>query len=159
MRTGPGTEYAKISKYPSITKGTKIGVCDTKKSTSGESWYYVCISGSAGNCYGYVSAAYIQKYVEATQAAVDPTVKPNGKLEKTPIWNAEVTAASLNIRSGAGTSFARLKTYPSLAKGTKVELCDSIYATDGTLWYYIRINKRTYGFASSLYLKKLSKIN
>ena len=159
VRTGAGINYPNISKYPTLSRGTKIGVCDTKKATSGENWYYVCISGSAGTAYGYVSAAYIQKQSEVgAQPENDPTTKPDGKLQSNPVWYATVTASSLNIRTGAGTANPRLKTYPALKQGTTVELCDSVYAPDGSLWYYIRINKKTYGFASAAYLKKTTKV-
>lgn len=73
---------------------------------------------------------------------------------KTPKWVGKVTANTLNVRTWAGTEYAQLKSYPTLAKGNLVDVCDTIKAKDGASWYYIRIAGKYFGFASAKYIKK-----
>lgn len=49
-----------LSSYPTIAKGKRVKVCDTIGSGNNK-WYYILISGSKGNKYGYVKAQYIKK--------------------------------------------------------------------------------------------------
>ena len=49
-----------LTSYPTIAKGKKVKVCDTIGSGNNK-WYYVLISGSKGDKYGYVKAQYIKK--------------------------------------------------------------------------------------------------
>lgn len=49
-----------LTSYPVIAKGKKVKVCDTIGSGNNK-WYYVLISGSKGDKYGYVKAQYIKK--------------------------------------------------------------------------------------------------
>lgn len=58
VRTGAGTGYSNIKRYPIINKGEKIKVCDTLKDKKGNTWYYVKIKDTV---YGFVSADYIKK--------------------------------------------------------------------------------------------------
>lgn len=78
-------------------------------------------------------------------------------LNRNPQWVGEVTADSLNCRTWAGKSASRLVSYPEISKGTLVDVCDSIKASDGSTWYYVRINGKLgykYGFVHSGYIKK-----
>lgn len=75
-------------------------------------------------------------------------------LSKTPKWVGKVTANTLNVRTWAGTEYAQLKSYPTLAKGNLVDVCDTIKAKDGASWYYIRIAGKYFGFVSAKYIKK-----
>lgn len=66
----------------------------------------------------------------------------------------KVTASSLNVRNGAGTTKKKMVAIP---KGTKVKCYGYYTSVLGTKWLYIQFtyNKVTYtGFASSKYLKK-----
>ena len=76
-------------------------------------------------------------------------------LSKTPKWVGKVTANTLNVRTWAGTEYAQLKSYPTLAKGNLVDVCDTIKAKDGASWYYIRIAGKYFGFVSAKYIKKV----
>lgn len=58
VRTGAGTGYSNIKRYPLIYKGEKIKVCDALKDKKGNTWYYVKIKDTV---YGFVSADYIRK--------------------------------------------------------------------------------------------------
>lgn len=51
--------------------------------------------------------------------------------------------------------YAQLKSYPTLAKGNLVDVCDTIKAKDGASWYYIRIAGKYFGFVSAKYIKKV----
>lgn len=79
-----------------------------------------------------------------------------GSLCMTPQWVGVVTASILNVRKWAGEEYDNIKSWPKLAEGNTVEVCDSIKAADGSAWYYIRIDGRIYGFAHSDYIKQAS---
>lgn len=79
----------------------------------------------------------------------------NSKPSKTPKFVGKVTASTLNVRTWAGTENAQLKSYPILAKGNLVDVCDSVKAKDGTSWYYIRIAGKYFGFVSAKYICKV----
>ena len=79
-----------------------------------------------------------------------------GALCMTPQWVGVVTADTLNVRAWAGEEYPNIKSWPKLAEGNMVEVCDSIKAADGSTWYYIRIDGRIYGFSHSDYIKEAS---
>ena len=79
----------------------------------------------------------------------------SGSLSKIPQWVGKVTATRLNVRSWAGTEYANIKSWPQLGKGNLVDVCDSVKASDGSTWYYIRIDGRIYGFVHSKYIAKV----
>lgn len=76
-------------------------------------------------------------------------------LSKTPKWVGKVTANTLNVRTWAGTEYAQLKSYPTLAKGNLVDVCDTIKAKNGASWYYIRIAGKYFGFVAAKYICKV----
>lgn len=66
----------------------------------------------------------------------------------------EVTASALNVREGAGTSFASMVAIP---KGTKVKCFGYYTNVSGTKWLYVQFTYKGVqyiGFASSKYLAK-----
>lgn len=151
VRTWGGTENAKLKSYPTISQGTKVGVCETVQDKDGDPWYYVKISGNKGEKYGFVSAAYITKH---TSSKPDATLKDDGVITKTPQWTGKVTADVLNVRTWAGVNNPKIKSWPQLNKGNLVDVCDVVNAADGSRWYYIRIDGRIYGFVHSTYVAK-----
>lgn len=153
VRTWAGTENANLKSYPTISQGTKVGVCDTVKDKDGDPWYYVKISGSQGDKYGFVSAAYITK-MSTSKPSGDTTLKDDGVITKTPQWTGKVTADVLYVRSWAGTNNPLIKSWPKLSMGNLVDVCDVVNAADGSRWYYIRIDGRIYGFVHSAYIAK-----
>lgn len=78
----------------------------------------------------------------------------SGTLNKSTKWTGKVTASELNVRVWAGTENAPCSFSP-LKKGAKVDVCDSIKASDGSAWYYIKYNGK-YGFVHSDYVSKES---
>ena len=92
-----------------------------------------------------------------TKPSTSTTAKPTTTTtpSKTPKWVGKVTATKLKVRKWAGTENAQLKSYPTLAKGNLVDVCDAIKAKDGTSWYYIRIAGKYFGFVSTKYICKV----
>ena len=118
VRSGAGTSYSVLG---SLSKGTKVEVIST---TNG--WSKISYNGSTG----YVSSQYLSDNTTSTNT----TTK-------------YVAATTLNVRSGAGTSYSVLG---SLSKGTKVEV---ISTTNG--WSKINYNG-SIGYVSSQYLSSSS---
>lgn len=93
--------------------------------------------------------------IAVTTGAKASTLSTPTILSKTPKWVGKVTANTLNVRTWAGTEYAQLKSYPTLAKGNLVDVCDTIKAKDGASWYYIRIAGKYFGFVSTKYICKV----
>ena len=66
-----------------------------------------------------------------------------------------VTADKLNVRTWAGTAYPRIKSYPCLSKGNLVDVCDTVKATNGTDWYFVKIAGQFFGFVSSNYIERV----
>lgn len=79
----------------------------------------------------------------------------SGGINKTPQWVGQVTAASLSVRTWAGDSYDKIKSWPTLGKDNLVDVCDTIKASNGHAWYYIRIAGKFYGFVDSSYIRKV----
>lgn len=150
VRTWAGTDNPQLQSYPQIGQNTKVGVCDTVVDKDGDPWYYIKINGDKGEKYGFVSAAYITKAESSTPSEE----KDNGSLCRTPQWVGKVTADTLNVRTWAGTNNPNIQSWPKLGKGNLVDVCDSVNASDGSKWYYIRIDGRIYGFVHSAYITR-----
>ena len=82
------------------------------------------------------------------------TSTANKTPSKTPKFVGKVTADSLNVRTGAGTKNAQLKSYPTLKKNNLVDVCDTVKTKDNSEWYYIRIAGKYYGYAAKKYIAK-----
>lgn len=152
-RTWAGTENSKLTSYPTLKKGTKVGVCDTVNDKDGDPWYFVKISGDKGDKYGFVSAAYIGK-TAAGSGNTSGELKDDGKIDKTPKWVGKVTADVLNVRTWAGTENSKIKSWPQLGYGNLVDVCDLVHDKDKDPWYYVRIDGRIYGFVSAAYIQR-----
>lgn len=121
IRSGAGTSYSKVG---TVTKGTKVTLL--KKSGS---WYQI----KTGSVTGWVSGDYLNVTLNSSGSGSSSTTK-----------TGTVTANSLNVRSGAGTSYSVVG---GLAKGTTV----TILKTSGS-WYQIKSGSIT-GYVSSEYIK------
>ena len=145
-RTWAGTENNVLKSIGALNINTVVEVCDTVKDSKNANWYYVKINGKI---YGFVAANYVSKS--------KTTIKTqNSSFNQTVKWYGTVTASDgLNVRIWAGTENSRLKNIPCIAYGTKVGICDSCRASDGSTWYYIVINGKIYGFVHSAYIKKV----
>lgn len=97
----------------------------------------------------------VSKTASNSSDTTKPSTNKKTKPSKTPKWVGKVTANKLNVRTWAGTENTQLKSYPTLAKGNLVDVCDTIKASDKTDWYYIRIAGKYFGFVSAKYIKKV----
>lgn len=144
VRTGPGTDYHNIPVWPKLDKGNLVDVLEKMGS-----WYLIRI---AGRYEGYIYADYVKKHEEEqAEPKEDDTMEI---LSRIPQWVGKATT-QLNVRSWAGKENPRIKSWPQLAKGNLVDVCDTVEAADGSDWYYIRIDGRIYGFASAKYIEKV----
>lgn len=78
----------------------------------------------------------------------------SGGINKTPQWTGQVTTDGLPVRKWAGDSYEKIKSWPTLGNGNLVDVCDTIKASNGHAWYYIRIAGKFYGFVDSSYIQK-----
>jgi hypothetical protein len=147
-RSGPGTSYEEISGTKTVAKNTTVSVCDSVVNSSGNKWYYCKLSNGK---FAWITGTKIKK-----KSATSSSTKTNKTMSKTKKWDGKVTADSLNVRVWAGTENAKLKSVPTIKKGTKIAVCDSIKDSKGNKWYYIRIKPSTYGFVYGKYIKKIS---
>lgn len=139
VRKGPGTGYGS---YGVLNKGQRFEVDGQK---SGE-WVHVKVAGYG---IGYMHEDYVVYDTAPTAGSSN-----SGGLNRTPQWVGKVTADVLNVRSWAGEENPNIKSWPKLGNGNLVDVCDSVKAADGSLWYYIRINGRIYGFVHSAYISR-----
>ena len=157
VRTLAGTQNKTCSFSP-LHKGDIVGVCDTKKDSSGSDWYFIKYNDK----YGFVSAKYVSKNDTGTttkKTTTETTKKANNigieyadYLDKNLKGTYRVSASDgLNLRSGAGTNYKILATMPNKSTVN----CYGYYSIcNGVKWYYLTYNGLV-GFASSNYLKKL----
>ena len=90
----------------------------------------------------------VLRYKNASSAV---EVKEPSKERK---YTGRVTADKLNVRTGPGTGYGLLPSYPMLARDNLVDVCDEVAGTDGGKWYYVRIAAKYFGYVSSSYLVK-----
>ena len=77
-------------------------------------------------------------------------------LNRSAKWTGYVDADELNVRTWAGTE-NKTCSFSPLYQGEAVEVCDTVKATTGKDWYYIRKKvdgAYKYGFVSSAYIVK-----
>ena len=141
VRTGPGASYGKLSAYPQLGKTNLVDVCDSAKASDGSTWYHIRI---AAKYYGFVHSAYIKK------AGSSSSSKPASSTYKT--WVGKVTASKLNVRTGPGTNYSKLGSYPQLGKNNLVDVIGTAKAKDGGTWYKIRIANKYVGYVNASYL-------
>lgn len=145
-RIWPGDGHNVLKSIGALAINTPVDVCDSAKDNNGAEWYYIRINGKI---FGFINAKYVSKskiVIKTQNSSFNQTVK----------WYGTVTATDgLNVRTWAGTENSRLNSIPVIKYGTKVGICDSCRAKDGSTWYYIVINGNTYGFVHSAYIKKV----
>ena len=101
-----------------------------------------------GNIRGYAMPRYAGVGVPSTPTESTGTGAPS----KTVLWKGTVTVDSLNVRTWAGTNNG-LCSFSPLKSGATVDVCDSVTASDGSTWYYIKYNGK-YGFVHSDYVQR-----
>lgn len=141
------TGTLKLSTYPKLNKGNLvdvIGVSGTR--------YQVKI---ADKFLGYVEKSNIKDPNVVSTKPTTSTNKPASKPSKTKYpFVGEVTASELNVRTGAGTNYGKLSSYPILKKGNLVDVLKAKKDASGDKWYQIRIAGKYTGYVSAKYIKK-----
>ena len=142
-----------------VVDSVKDGIITCIEGNKGEEVGYRSIPVGWGYIRGYAAPKYDEEeetaQAEIPVASAPAPIKKSGGISKEPSWEGRVTASALNVRTWAGIRYPRIKTYPTIARGTRVEVCDSVKASDGSTWYYIRIAGRIYGFVHSSYITKV----
>ena len=134
------TGTSKLSTYPKLNKGNLVDVI-----------------GVSGTRYQVKIADKFVGYVEKTNIK-DPNAvvtKPSASTSKTKYpFVGEVTASELNVRTGAGTNYGKLSSYPILKRGNLVDVLKEKKDTSGNKWYQVRIAGKYTGYVSAKYIKK-----
>ena len=140
VRTGVGTDkgYLKDSAGNQITlrNGEQVTVTGKGKDSSGNLWYRIAINGLTGYVYG----AYIE------------IIENNDNQNPAESVPGTVNAASVNIRSGAGTHYTVLGV---ASQNDEVKILGEEKDSSGDLWYKVDW-KGTVGFMHSDYVTKNS---
>ena len=133
VRSGAGTSYSVVG---SLKNGTSVEIVET----SGN-WYKI----KYGNDYGYVSKDYVT--LNSSSNSNTGNTSNGGSTNNTPATSTTKgtvkVSDSLNVRSGAGTSYSVIG---SLKNGTSVEIVE----TSGN-WYKIKYGNG-YGYVSKDYI-------
>ena len=133
VRSGAGTSYSVVG---SLKNGTSVEIVGT----SGN-WYKI----KYGNDYGYVSKDYVT--LNSSSNSNTGNTSNSGSTNNTPATSTTKgtvkVSDSLNVRSGAGTSYSVIG---SLKNGTSVEIVE----TSGN-WYKIKYGNG-YGYVSKDYI-------
>ncbi len=122
VRSGAGTNYSVITK---LSKGTVVDVIESNSN----GWKKIKTSNGTT---GWVSGSYL-------------TSGSTGGSTSQTSYKATVTADSLNVRSGAGTSYSIVT---KLSKGTVVDVIES----NSNGWKKIKTSGGTTGWVSGSYL-------
>lgn len=137
------TGTSKLSTYPKLNKGNLvdvIGVSGTR--------YQVKI---ADKFVGYVEKSNIK---DPNAIVTKPSASTSKPVNKTYPFVGEVTASELNVRTGAGTNYGKLSSYPILKRGNLVDVLKVKKDTSGNKWYQVRIADKYTGYVSAQYIKK-----
>jgi beta-N-acetylglucosaminidase/uncharacterized protein YgiM (DUF1202 family) len=170
VRVEPSATAAKAQingTYVYLKKGEMVNILEEEGD-----WYYISMTFNGKTVKGYVLSDYVKppeptvtptptpkptpKPTSTPTKMPTPTPKPNGSstegIMKEYEIKATVTATTLNVRSGPGTTYSKLA---GLVKGNSVTIINEI-TVDNTKWYAISFlsgGKTKTGYASSLYIK------
>ncbi len=142
------TGTLKLSTYPKLNKGNLvdvIGVSGTR--------YQVKI---ADKFVGYVEKTNIKDpNAVTTKPATSTNTSSSKPASKTKYpFVGEVIASELNVRTGAGTNYGKLSSYPILKKTNLVDVLKAKKDASGDKWYQVRIAGKYTGYVSAKYIKK-----
>ena len=129
VRSGASTSYSVITK---LSKGTVVDVIES----ASNGWKKIKTSNGTT---GWVSGQYL------TTGEVQQPSTPSTDNGSSQSYKATVNATSLNVRSGASTSYSVIT---KLSKGTVVDVIES--ASNG--WKKIKTSNGTTGWVSGQYL-------
>ncbi len=150
--TQPNDGYSDHIGYVESVSGNTITCIEGNK---GEAVARRTLKVGNGNIRGYARPKYGTSGTTSNSSTSSGNTggsSSSGAPNKSTKWTGTVTASELNVRVWAGTENAQCSFSP-LKKGAKVDVCDSIKASDGSIWYYIKYNGK-YGFVHSDYVSK-----
>lgn len=143
-----GIVYKVDSKYVYTIEGNTSGASDVVSNGGGVVKKKYGFKNTKIDGYGR------PKYdVETTNHTPDPVQTSTGP-SKEKKFDGKVIATALNVRSGAGTEYANIKSHPTILKGAIIGVCDTVKSKTGEDWYYINISGK-YGFVSAKYVQKV----
>ena len=120
---------------------------------------YVAMTVNARYIRGFITPNYAKfattnesaaTVTKPTTSTTTSTSSSSSAPNKTCKFKGTVTASALNVREWAGTNYKVLR---CIAKGTVVEVCDTVFASNGDDWYYIKESGK-YGFVNADYINK-----
>lgn len=125
-----------------VEKGQSFEIQETVTGSDGNTWYKIKVGDSAGYVRGDLVRVEETQAEEAPADTTENTASSLAPTEGTPI--NEVTAtingnAAVNIRSGAGTGYAKVA---SLAPGTSITLLAEATDDSGSKWYQLRCDSK-----------------
>lgn len=140
----------------SLSKGTTVKL-QSVKIVNGEYWYQISYAQGGVTRTGYVSSEYIQPEVTATPTPT-PTATPKPDLEDGVLTSGfprtgTITATTLNVRSGIGTTTSIVA---KLSKGAAIIIEDCVKDTSNVYWYKVSFyqdGESKVGYVSSKYVK------
>ncbi len=178
IRSGAGTSYSKVG---TVYKNADVTVIGKAYDSSKSLWYQVKTTISGKQVTGYMLSTYVKlsqniptvtptKAPTATPTATKkptatPTVtkKPTATVTKAPTATPTpstggsrtgiVTANSLNLRAGAGTTYTKCAT---LTKNTALTVLGEQKDSTGALWYCVQVvtgGKTITGYMLAQYIK------
>ncbi len=133
LRSGPGLSYSILAVLPT---GTTMEIID-ENIPQADAYDWVEVWVSSLDKTGFVAQMYIAK---VTTTPVDAGF---------PVGSQAVTTSALNIRSGAGLSYAIIVT---LWAGAPVTITGAPVAADGYTWYPIKTAYGTTGWVAGEFL-------
>ena len=119
LRSGAGTSFAKVGK---AKKGNRFAYLSSKKGKDGKVWYQIQTSSSQT---AWVISSYSKLESKHSQSKEDSSEKQY----------VVITGSSVNLRTGAGTSFSRIG---KAKKGVKFVYLGKDKGKDGKTWYKIQ---------------------
>ena len=137
LRRGAGTSFAKVG---TAKKGAKYVYLARKKAKNGKVWYQVQYSSSKT---AWVISSYSRvetKPPETTTASFVPSY-------------VVITGSNVNLRRGAGTSFAKIG---AAQKGAKYTYLASKKATSGKIWYQVQYMSSKKAWVISTYARRVN---
>ncbi len=133
LRSGAGTSFAKVGK---AKKGKSFVYLASKKAKDGKVWYQIQYSSSQ-------KAWVISSYSKIETKSSNTTVKQY----------VVITGGEVNLRSGAGTTYAKAG---KAKKNAKFVYLSSNKAKDGRIWYQIQYTSSKKAWVSSTYAKRVN---
>jgi hypothetical protein len=123
LRTGAGTEYAKVLPDP-IPMYTKLHITQTDTSSTGAKWGYTTYNGSSGWVCLVETTTYDPRGTQTTAQTANYDIYVNAK-----------DNLGLNLRTGAGTEYAKVLPDP-IPMYTKLHISQTDTSSTGAKWGY-----------------------